>query len=824
MRHTIVSLFITLGILTTIPASATGLKFFGSTVSIEKKTSLRPFNGRSKAVKDSLVIEFDAKFDPLSYGYIFTLKFKGGEGPGSVIKLLYDNASDINKATLSTVLEGKRVITSDSVPFEEISDKWLHVRTKMDLVTDSLSISLNDRQVVEGGASFTPKMKTSISFGWYEAQPDVPSMSINNLTVSLGKDIYRYDLDEDSGNYAYCKGKPFAKAVVQNPYWLKTNFKEWRNVFVNKSDVFQVFGYNTYTSQFYSLTDTERIVADTYGNVIKLTGNNPIPTSMGTSVADPSNGDIYVYEFYNKRGLHDDDPSLAVLKNDSAEWKVLAKGYLGYPKIRNAIVVDTLSNRLVGYGGYGMFRYDGKLYTYTKGDDKWVEMPPVTGDELVPRSMHAMAIDGHTLYIFGGVGSSSGEQILSKHLYTLHSIDLETNVCSKLWEIEWDGGEEIPTENMILDGEGNFYVLMYAVFSANASLKLHKFSLEDGSHVAYGNAIPMLTDRLTCQANLFYDKRLSLLIATKTEDTVKSETTASAYVLAFPPMDKSISTVELRKRRMIALASALSVFVVILILLLCWISKNYRVKHHGSHKLITPPDEVADSIYLFGDFTALSGSGEIITMDFYAKLRQMMCLLISSSQKNGISTQRLTEILWPDRDEYNAKNIRGVTMNHLRKALSKLPGAKVDYSDGRYRFTAETPLYCDYIEFTSQMASATPDMDRVLAILSRGRFLSSESDPVTEPIKENVERVIVPTVQLEMEKRFNLKQYQNVLLCVKILTEIDPVDEDAMKYCVRSLIALGRDEDSRQRYNDFRKKYSAYYGEAYTTEYEAIMR
>ncbi|MCQ2144075.1 MAG: hypothetical protein MJY56_08435, partial [Bacteroidales bacterium] len=658
----------------------------------------------------------------------------------------------------------------------------------------------------------------------YEAQPDVPTMSINNLPVSRGKNKYRYNLDEDSGNYAYCEGRPFAKAVVQNPYWLKTNFKEWRKVFENKSETFQVFGYNAFTSLLYSFTENEHAFADMYGSVAKITGTNPVPTTMGTSVVDPSNGDVYVYEFYNRRGFYKDDPSLAVIDKDKTGWTVLTSGFPIPPRIRSSVVVDTLSNKLVGYGGYGMFRYDGSFYTYTKGDDKWVELAKMAGDELLPRSMHAMAIDGHTLYIFGGVGSRNGEQILSEHLYTLHSINLDTNVCRKLWEIEWNEEDKVPTENMILDGEGNFYTLMYAETSANSYLKLYKFCIEDGSYETFGNEIPMLTDRLSCQANLFYDKRLSLLVATKTEDTVTYETVASAYALAFPPMNKSISTVTLRKRRIIVGYSLLLIFLAALVLLIIRFTKNYRAKYVEAHKYITTPKDVPDSIYLFGDFTAHSDSGEVITSRFYAKLRQMICLLISTSQKNGISTQRLTEILWPDREEYNAKNIRGVTINHLRKALTKLPGAKVDYSDGRYRFTAENPLYCDYIEFTNQMASATPDMDRVLAILSRGRFLSSESDPVTEPIKENVERVIVPTVQLEMEKRFNLKQYQNVLLCGKILTEIDPVDEDAMKYCIRSLGALGREEEARQRYNDFRKKYVAYYGEAYTTEYDAIMR
>ncbi|MCQ2184190.1 MAG: hypothetical protein MJY62_02105, partial [Bacteroidales bacterium] len=375
--------------------------------------------------------------------------------------------------------------------------------------------------------------------------------------------------------------------------------------------------------------------------------------------------------------------------------------------------------------------------------------------------------------------------------------------------------DKIPTENMILDGKGNFYTLMYAESSANSSLKLYKFNIENGSYETFGDDIPMLTDRLTCQAKLFYCPEQSVLVATKIEDDVESGTIASAF---------TIRTIDARRRIIFVFGVSLLAFFLAFTLLVVWLTRRFRRKYRESHNYISTPNDRAASIYLFGDFTVYSDSGEVITSIFYTKLRQMACLLINRFGKNGISTHRLTEKLWPDREDDNVKNIRGVTMNHFRKALAKIGGVTVAYSDGRYYLSCEPPFYCDYLELMQLMGEKNPDMDKVLAILSRGRILSSENDPVIEPVKEDMERTVIPVVQAEIERRFKIKQYQNVLLCAKILAEIDPVDEDAMRYGVLSLIALGRKEEARQRYNEYRKKYSAYYGERYSLDYENLIK
>ena len=412
---------------------------------------MRLFDGGKKGVKDSLVIDFDIRLRRFAYGDIFKLVFTGRDGYQSVIKMLYDNASVLNESRFSAVLESRKVIASETLPSGDISETWVHFHTKMDLVSDSLYVWVNDGLLTKGEVSFRPKMDVSITFGRSEFQLDVPSMSIRNLKLQLGRKTYIYNLDEDSGRYAYCRKHPFARASVHNPYWLNNDYKSWKKIFVNSSDRHQVVGYNSAGNYLYSLADGSFIISDLFGKTLDFptyNSNLPVRPYMGSSVADPRTGELFLYEFYCPLGIVDTLPNLAVFNPDSLSWKILSKGFPFYPKLRNAVLVDTLTNSLIGYGGDGMFRYDGHIYTFHKGDSHWRELPEPEGGELWPRCMHSMGLDGRTLYIFGGVGSRNGEQILFQHLYNLHSINLDTYECRKLWEIPWSEEDKIPTETV----------------------------------------------------------------------------------------------------------------------------------------------------------------------------------------------------------------------------------------------------------------------------------------------------------------------------------------------------------------------------------------
>src|SRR5690606_2499688 len=113
-------------------------------------------------------------------------------------------------------------------------------------------------------------------------------------------------------------------------------------------------------------------------------------------------------------------------------------------------------------------------------------------------------------------------------------------------------------------------------------------------------------------------------------------------------------------------------------------------------------------------------------------------LLQYTTTEEGISSQRLSNILWPDKPADKAKNSRGVTINHLRKTLSELDGVELVYDKGHFKIVYTEAFYCDYLQCLQiiEMNDVENYRDEFVGILNRGKFLHSSDDPVFDSFKE----------------------------------------------------------------------------------------
>lgn len=71
---------------------------------------------------------------------------------------------------------------------------------------------------------------------------------------------------------------------------------------------------------------------------------------------------------------------------------------------------------------------------------------------------------------------------------------------------------------------------------SNSFLRLYRFLVKDGSCQILGDSIPIYSDKITTNARLYYNERLSRLFVTvqETRDDVSSK--FSVYSLLFPPV------------------------------------------------------------------------------------------------------------------------------------------------------------------------------------------------------------------------------------------------------------------------------------------------
>ena len=242
---------------------------------------------------------------------------------------------------------------------------------------------------------------------------------------------------------------------------------------------------------------------------------------------------------------------------------------------------------------------------------------------------------------------------------------------------------------------------------------------------------------------------------------------------------------------------------------------------HGAR--IRPRKDGPDSLLLFGSLTLTSSSGEDITSLLTGRLKETLLLILFHTRSGGISSRRLSGLIWPDKEEEKSKNVRGVTLNNLRKILNRMDGVKLVFEEGKYIVRFSEPAYCDYVESLGILDDYIPGNDRLLSILARGKFLKDDGDLLFDKMKAEIDDKVASAVLAEAQWRFTNADWANTVLCADILLRIDPLSENAIKFAVKALSAMGQEDEARVRYNNFINQYKKDYDEEYASSFDDLL-
>ena len=797
-----------------------GLHFRGSEFPIEERTSME--TRLWKAFTDSLVLRFDLSLTKeYDTGYIFRIGRLSDDNNTGGICLFMDSNGD--EYQFRIIWEGHRFVSFLSFPKSSVKEgEWLPVYFKLNSVNKDILLTIKGHSTTED-FELEDRSKTFLSLGKNEYRIDVPSFDLRNLSIMIDQERIEFPLNEDSGNIAG-SSSPWIKAKVTNPEWLNQDRLHWKKQFTKSSREFLTCGYDNIRHEVYMISrdSLSRFpIGKGSPSRIKTDGPNPLHTFLGSSF--PSDKGYYCYEAYYGEEIPENTSTMAFLDEDF-RWNVLSYEQFPTQLHHHNLITDTLRNRHYLYGGFGNRLYNGQFYCLDS-NFRWIPEPPLSGDEVWPRYFASAGWDPETdrIYLFGGMGNESGDHIVGRqYMYDFFSINPDTFEAEKVWALPSQWPNKVPVRNMVLPGDKCFYTLMYPESNTETELQLSCLSLEDGQMQEYADAIPMNSDRILTNANLYYDEDLQKLVAIIEESSNDIDSKVTVYTLSFPPMKPSLSTVSKKKIKMFT--GLLMAALIIGLGMYVWArrrSKTRKLKATIPATALEPLKPTPNSIFLFGDFAAFDAKGNDISNQFPEKIRHLLILILSGGEK-GASSKRLRATLWPDKDDEHAKNLRGVTMNKLRKALSQMEGASIVFEDNHFILKHQEPFHCDLFMYRQILKSEDPDMDTLIRLLSRGKFLLGESDPMFDKMKEGIEQQIQPIMLSEMKRRLGLKEYANAILCADILFQTDPLDEDALAAKVQALRLLGREEEARSIYQVFISRYKREYGEEYGNSYDSI--
>lgn len=810
-----------------------GLKFKGLEEAIDNRTSYSVFDSRTPSFEKELDIKFRFQsYRDAERGIIFRLADKKSDNDPAVI-LFYDGAQSDHRFYLN--IENRLTAISLTIPRKERGNasEWLDVDFRMYLDKDSMMLAV-DRDTAFAASGITKSsIHPELVFGRNRYLIDIPSFTIKDLTISDLTSHHTFRLNEERGQVARDERKRI-KGKVQNPVWVSENSRKWQLIFENSSEEFLCAGYDptAHELKVFSRDSLRTWNAQTRKRRSQVFRNQcPVALTLGTNFLDTRTGDIYAYEVrYDK----DWKGPVTVARLDTARltWHPVSEQLLDMQMHHHCEWLDTLSGDFYIYGGFGDRRYNGDFYKFNLERQEWSRCPQPAGDRIWPRYFCAMGHDpdDNALYIYGGMGNESGEQIVGRqYFYDLYKVDLNEMRVEKKWSIpNQDELNTVAARNMILSGDGYFYALCYPESETESELQLTRFSIENGSREKLGNTIPIFSDKITTNANLYLDETLGKMIATVEESRDDISSSVKCYWIDYPP--KPALKEDSAKKNI----HYQWIIIALTIIAAGWAGSWLRMRFFKKGKLsrlqvdkhdtrIRPAKDSPDNILLFGGITLTDSSGADITSLLTGRLKETLLLILYYTHKGGISSRRLSSLIWPDKDEEKSKNVRGVTLNNLRKILNRMEGVSLTFEDGKYIAKFSSPAFCDYADCLKLLEDYSPGNDRLLSILARGKFLKDESDVLFDKMKDEIDDKVASAVLAEAEWRFSNSDWANTVLCADILHWLDPLSENAISFAVKALSAMGRDEDAKVRYNNFITQYKKDYDEDYPSSFDDLL-
>lgn len=808
-----------------------GLKFSGGHAPIEKRTSYNVFDLKSIAFTDSFNIKFDlALFPPEPIGYILRIKNKKSN---RIFNLFYDEEE--NSCVFRLNEEGKSNLITIRIDRDQLENlNWFKVRINMNLQRHEIRLLVHNKELVASDLGLPHTYYPTIIFGKSDYLIDLPNFAIRNLTIGNTQHKINIPLRENHGNDVHdIQGDILGE--VTNPEWLINDAYRWKFLASATSLTEAGCNYNEEKKEVYYFNRDSIVVYNVRSQnfkTIKYASKCPVELVVGTSFIDPSSDRLYVYETHHVNPYH--GPSVASLDLNTYTWEIHSDYQLDTELHHHGYFYNPTERKFTIFGGYGQMRYSDKFYSYDLNGAKWKMENNLKGETIYPRYFLSIGYlkEHNTAYIFGGMGNKSGEHIVGrKYFYDLHTVDFNTNRITKVWEIPWTSANIVPARGIIIPDSGHFYTLGYPEHVSNSFFKLYKFSIEDGSYEILGDSVPIYSDKITTRAQLYYDAQLGSLYALVQESKDDIASSLKIYSLNFPP----ISAAQLSKYPDAAPRGKIYIGLILLLIIMGLLCLIYRIKRRKRLKIPTlsslqrveifAPVDRPNAIYLFGEFKVKDRTNKDITYLYSTRLKQTFCLILAHSYSNtdGITSKHLSNILWPDKPEDKVKNSRGVTINHLRKALSELDGIELEFTKGKFKIIQTEASYCDYTRCL-QIISTNPSahIDELIQLLNRGQLLQSSNDPLFDSFKANLERQLEPVLHTQMEKSILAQKPHLTLALADTAFRIDPLNDYALASKIKAYIALKLEPEARSTYQSFVIEYKKIMGENYPHSYQDL--
>jgi DNA-binding SARP family transcriptional activator len=374
-------------------------------------------------------------------------------------------------------------------------------------------------------------------------------------------------------------------------------------------------------------------------------------------------------------------------------------------------------------------------------------------------------------------------------------------------------------------------------------LQLVKGNLDSPEIETAGNKIPFQFLDIRSFSSLFYMPVQKKLFAYTSYLSENNKTRVSLHSISYPPDNFEVDEPDKKVTK-----QQIAYFLIFFILLLSGVAifffrKGKRGKMaqlKDETKIPTeniPINDLSDSagdtkyhIVFFGGFQIYNKNYKDITSYFSPLLKELFLLIFLYSLKNnkGISSEKLTEILWYDKSEKSAKNNRAVNIAKLKGFLEEIGSCELSKKTGYWKISFEdSQIHSDYFDFlniTSSKKNLTKQkVIQLIEISQKGGFLVNAHYEWLDEFKAQVSDRIMDTLVEYGQKEDIKTEAEFIIHLADCIFNFDLVNEEAMILKCKAQYCLGKHSHAKATYDKFFKEFVTMYNQEYDKAFTDII-
>lgn len=237
-----------------------------------------------------------------------------------------------------------------------------------------------------------------------------------------------------------------------------------------------------------------------------------------------------------------------------------------------------------------------------------------------------------------------------------------------------------------------------------------------------------------------------------------------------------------------------------------------------------------NAVFFFGGFQVFDKIGNDITVKFTPLLKELFLVIWLFSIKNnqGISSEKLTELLWFDKEEHSAKNNRAVNIAKLKQIIAELDACFLSHKTSYWKIeTDESVVFNDYhecIKILNHHKTLTREkIRRIIDLTQKGPFMMNTTYEWLDEFKAEISNKIIDVlVQFASVQKIE-EDTEFILDLADSIFKFDMVNEQALIYKCNALTILGKHSIASNTYAKFAKDYKALYNEPYNMAFNEII-